>query len=92
MAASAVTTKPLVHTPTPPPKAFAVLLGIENVVVASNWAGTSEGGGIHARTSYMPLNSNPNDDSYINAGYLTNNMTATTWDYGGVMVPLKSSV
>lgn len=61
----------------------APTLRIENVVVASNWAGTSEGGGIHARTSYMPLNSNPNDDSYINAGYLTNNMTATTWDYGG---------
>lgn len=61
----------------------APTLHVENVVVASNWAGTSEGGGIHARTSYTPLNSNANDDSYINAGYLTNNMTATTWDYGG---------
>lgn len=61
----------------------APTLCIENVVVASNWAGTSEGGGIHARTSYTPLNSNPDDDSYINAGYLTNNMTSTTWDYGG---------
>ncbi|WP_302961218.1 hypothetical protein [uncultured Adlercreutzia sp.] len=58
-------------------------LCVENVIVASNWAGTSEGGGIHARTSYTPLDSNPNNDSYINAGYLTNNMTSTTWDYGG---------
>lgn len=61
----------------------APTLRIEEAVVASNWAGTSEGGGIHARTSYVPTDQNDNNDSYINAGYITNNMTATTWDYGG---------
>lgn len=61
----------------------APTLRIEEAMVASNWAGTSEGGGIHARTSYIPTDQNDNNDSYINAGYITNNMTATTWDYGG---------
>lgn len=61
----------------------APTLQIKDCVVASNYAGTSEGGGIQARTSYAPHNNIDTDDSCILAGYLTNNMTATAFDYGG---------
>ncbi len=50
------------------------LIKIENGIVASNYAGTSEGGGINVSSL---------KDSYIKAGYITNNMTATYYDYGG---------
>lgn len=47
---------------------------METGVVASNYAGTSEGGGICATTD---------KSSYISSGYLTNNVTDTDFDYGG---------
>ena len=50
------------------------LLKVESGVFASNYAGTSEGGGINAT---------PARESYIKGGYITNNMTATEFDYGG---------
>lgn len=50
------------------------LLKMETGVVASNYAGTSEGGGICATTD---------KSSYISSGYLTNNVTDTDFDYGG---------
>lgn len=59
------------------------VLQADQFVVASNYAGTSEGGGIQIRTSYLPTDDNPRNDSYIKAGYVTNNMTATEFDYGG---------
>lgn len=59
------------------------VLKINACVVASNYAGTSEGGGIQARTSYVPTDSDSSNDSYIKSGYITNNMTATEYDYGG---------
>lgn len=50
------------------------LLKVESGVFASNYAGTSEGGAINAM---------PDKASYIKSGYITNNMTATEFDYGG---------
>lgn len=50
------------------------LLKVESGVFASNYAGTSEGGAINAM---------PDKASYIKGGYITNNMTATKFDYGG---------
>lgn len=50
------------------------LLKISNCIVASNYAGLSEGGGIMAST---------NKNSIISSGYITNNMTGTYYDYGG---------
>ena len=50
------------------------LLKIENCRISSNYAGTSEGGGICAGTDR---------NSYIKQGIISNNMTATYFDYGG---------
>ena len=50
------------------------LLKIENCRISSNYAGTSEGGGICAGTD---------KNSYIKQGIISNNMTATYFDYGG---------
>lgn len=50
------------------------LLKVESGVFASNYAGTSEGGAINAM---------PDKASYIKGGYITNNVTATEFDYGG---------
>lgn len=58
------------------------LLQIESATISSNFAGTSEGGGIFARTSYKPGRA-LEDNSYVKSGYVTNNMTATEFDYGG---------
>lgn len=58
------------------------LLKVEKAVFASNYAGTSEGGGIHAIT---------HKDSYIKRGYITNNMTGTPFDYGGGGLFLSSA-
>ncbi|MEC4272068.1 hypothetical protein VJ923_02700 [Adlercreutzia sp. R25] len=58
------------------------LLQIESATISSNYAGTSEGGGIFARTSYKPGRA-IEDNSYVKSGYVTNNMTATEFDYGG---------
>ena len=58
------------------------VLKIDKAVVASNYTGTSEGGGIHAKTS---------KESYIAKGYITNNMTATDFDYGGGGLFLSSA-
>lgn len=58
------------------------LLQIESATISSNFAGTSEGGGIFARTSYKPGRA-LKDNSYVKSGYVTNNMTATEFDYGG---------
>ncbi|MEC4184507.1 hypothetical protein VJ918_06755 [Adlercreutzia sp. R21] len=49
-------------------------LKIENCRISSNYAGTSEGGGICAGTA---------KSSYIKSGIISNNMTATYFDYGG---------
>lgn len=58
------------------------VLKIENCLIASNYAGTSEGGGINAATL---------KESYIKQGYITNNMTATYYDYGGGGLFLSSA-
>lgn len=58
------------------------LLEVKKAVFASNYAGTSEGGGLHAIT---------HKDSYIKRGYITNNMTATPFDYGGGGLFLSSA-
>lgn len=50
------------------------VLKIENCRISSNYAGTSEGGGILAGTAKA---------SYIKQGIISNNMTATYFDYGG---------
>lgn len=50
------------------------VLKIENCRISSNYAGTSEGGGICAGTDR---------NSYIKQGIISNNMTATYFDYGG---------
>lgn len=49
-------------------------IAIEYVVVAGNACGTSEGGGL----TVMPA-----AGSYLRMGYITNNSTATDFDYGG---------
>lgn len=49
-------------------------LKIENCRISSNYAGTSEGGGICAGTAI---------GSEIKSGIISNNMTATYFDYGG---------
>lgn len=49
-------------------------LKIESCRISSNYAGTSEGGGICAGTA---------KSSYIKSGIISNNMTATYFDYGG---------
>ena len=58
----------------PYPQYIYPLLQVEYGVFASNYAGTSEGGGINATADKA---------SYIKGGYITNNMTATEFDYGG---------
>ncbi|WP_304426752.1 hypothetical protein [uncultured Adlercreutzia sp.] len=58
------------------------LLQVEKAIFSSNYAGTSEGGGIHAIT---------NKESYVKRGYITNNMTATPFDYGGGGLFLSSA-
>lgn len=50
------------------------VLKIENCRISSNYAGTSEGGGICAGTAI---------GSEIKSGIISNNMTATYFDYGG---------
>ena len=50
------------------------VLKIENCRISSNYAGTSEGGGICAGTAKA---------SYVKQGIISNNMTATYFDYGG---------
>lgn len=50
------------------------MLTIASCAISSNYAGTSEGGGINAM---------PALGSKIVSGYITNNMTATYFDYGG---------
>lgn len=50
------------------------VLKIENCRISSNYAGTSEGGGILAGTAKA---------SYVKQGIISNNMTATYFDYGG---------
>ena len=60
-------------------------LFIEYAVVAGNYCETSEGGGIHCQPKAVldggghPVSGN----SYIKTGYITNNATATVFDYGG---------
>lgn len=49
-------------------------IAIEYAVVAGNACGTSEGGGL----TIMPA-----AGSYLRMGYITNNSTATEFDYGG---------
>lgn len=58
------------------------VLKIENCLISSNYAGTSEGGGINAATL---------KESYIKQGYITNNMSATYYDYGGGGLFLSSA-
>lgn len=58
------------------------VLKVEKAVIASNYAGTSEGGGIHAKSG---------KDSYVTKGYITNNMTNTDFDYGGGGLFLSSA-
>ena len=50
------------------------MLKVENCRISSNYAGTSEGGGICAGTDKA---------SYVKQGIISNNMTATYFDYGG---------
>lgn len=50
------------------------VLKVENCRISSNYAGTSEGGGICAGTDKA---------SYVKQGIISNNMTATYFDYGG---------
>ncbi|MEC4175167.1 hypothetical protein VIN30_01725 [Adlercreutzia sp. R7] len=49
-------------------------IAIEYAVIAGNACGTSEGGGL----TVMPA-----AESYLRMGYITNNSTATDFDYGG---------
>lgn len=58
------------------------LLTVKKSVLASNYAGTSEGGAIFAIT---------HKDSKIHRGYITNNMTDTPFDYGGGGLFLSSA-
>ncbi|BAN78237.1 hypothetical protein [Adlercreutzia equolifaciens] len=58
------------------------VLKIDNCLISSNYAGTSEGGGINAATL---------KESYIKQGYITNNMSATYYDYGGGGLFLSSA-
>lgn len=61
------------------------LLKIDHVVVAGNYAGASEGGGIwcQPRAASTAQGNASSGVSYIKYGYITNNKTATEFDYGG---------
>lgn len=69
----------------------AAQLKIDDVVVAGNYAGSSEGGGIwcqpKASTKYGDNAGSDaakkTDFSYIKGGYITNNASGTVFDYGG---------
>ncbi len=51
--------------------------------VASNYAKSSEGGGLYCRTSGHDEKGKRKDKSTIYSGYITNNRTDTSFDYGG---------
>lgn len=55
------------------------------VVVAGNYCDGSEGGGIYCQPKAVTNETTKEvtGDSYIKTGYITNNATATAFDYGG---------
>lgn len=55
-------------------------LSMQNATVASNYAMSSEGGGMYCRTSGY---NEGERKSTIYSGYITNNRTDTSFDYGG---------